>query len=67
MRHIGDDPTVSTHATKETVKVTLTVTSESSHGISSANKEGYLTGWKSLIGKLSHCFVWPQKFLLTRP
>ena len=30
-RHIGDDPTASTHATKEAVKVALTVTSESSH------------------------------------
>ena len=28
-RHIGDDPTASTHATKEAVKVALTVTSES--------------------------------------
>lgn len=30
-RHIGDDPTASTHATKEAVKVALTVTRESSH------------------------------------
>ena len=29
-RHIGDDPTASTHATKEAVKVALTVTNESS-------------------------------------
>jgi hypothetical protein len=28
MRHIGDDPTASTHATKESVKVALTVTNE---------------------------------------
>jgi hypothetical protein len=27
-RHIGDDPTASTHATKESVKVALTVTNE---------------------------------------
>ena len=33
MRHIGDDPTASTHATKESVKDTLTVTSEQSHEI----------------------------------
>jgi hypothetical protein len=44
MRHIGDDPTASTHATKEAVKVTLTVTSELSHGTSSTNKEGDLVG-----------------------
>ena len=44
MRHIGDDPTASTHATKEAVKVTLTVTSEPSHGISPADKEGELVG-----------------------
>ena len=31
MRHIGDDPTASTHATKEAIKIALTVTSESSH------------------------------------
>jgi len=35
-RHIGDDPTASTHATKEAVKVALTVTSESSHEAVSA-------------------------------
>ena len=29
-RHIGDDPTASTHATKEAVKVALTLTNESS-------------------------------------
>jgi hypothetical protein len=44
MRHIGDDPTASTHATKEAVKVTLTVTSELSHGTSSTDKEGDLVG-----------------------
>ena len=33
MRHIGDNPTASTHATKESVKDTLTVTSEQSHEI----------------------------------
>ena len=43
-RHIGDDPTASTHATKEAVKVTLTVTSELSHGTSSTDKEGDLVG-----------------------
>ena len=37
MRHIGDDPTASTHATKESVKVTLTVTSEQSHEIRSTD------------------------------
>ena len=31
MRHIGDDPTASTHAAKEAIKIALTVTSESSH------------------------------------
>ena len=31
MRHIGDDPTASTHATKEAIKIALTVTSESRH------------------------------------
>ena len=31
MRHIGDDPTASTHATKAAIKIALTVTSESSH------------------------------------
>ena len=30
MRHIGDDPTASTYATKEAIKVALTVTNESS-------------------------------------
>ena len=44
MRHIGDDPTASTHAPKEAVKVSLTVTSEPSHGISPADKEGELVG-----------------------
>jgi hypothetical protein len=44
MRHIGDDPTASTHAIKEAVKVTLTVTSELSHGTSSTDKEGDLVG-----------------------
>ncbi len=31
MRNIGDDPTASTHATKEAIKIALTVTNESSH------------------------------------
>ena len=43
-RHIGGDPTVSTHATKEAVKITLTVTSEQSPETSPANKEGDLIG-----------------------
>ena len=30
MRHIGDDPTASTYATKEAIKVSLTVTNEPS-------------------------------------
>jgi hypothetical protein len=30
MRHIGDDPTASTYATKKAVKVALTLTNESS-------------------------------------
>ena len=31
MRHIGDDPTASTRATKEAIKIVFTVTNESSH------------------------------------
>ena len=39
MRHIGDDPTASTHATKEAVTVTLTITSAANHEISSADMD----------------------------
>ena len=39
MRHIGDDPTASTYATKEAVTVTLTVTNAANHEISSADMD----------------------------
>ena len=39
MRHIGDDPTASTYATKEAVTVTLTITSKANHEISSADMD----------------------------
>ena len=39
MLHIGADPTASTYATKEAVIVTLTVTSEANHEISSADMD----------------------------